>query len=379
MTLPMTPRRHGFTLVEVLVSMAVVSLLLLALVSITSSTQKIWSNTTGKVSEFQDAREAFEAVTRRLSQVTLNTYSDYVYASGATVPTGYTRQSELRYINGPASTLITASYAANCPGHAMFFQAPIGYTDEPTHADLNVLLNTCGYFIQFGDDNPLRPSFVTASLVPLRYRFRLMELVESAENLALYKYTSGIGKYQANVPNSNLYSSAAPPSGYTGREWFTDPFQYTTPPMQVRAENIVALFILPKLSPGDEQSLFGSLSAGSVGTKLAPHYSYDSTRTGDPLNLGLTPDQQAGVNSKNQLPPVIQVTMVAVDEPSFKRFQTNTSMPVFYNSSAFTDATQYNTDLQSLQKTLVADRLNFHVFTTNVSVKAAKWSRNQKD
>lgn len=379
MILPMTPRRHGFTLVELLVSMAVVSLLLLALVSITSSTQKIWSNTTGKVSEFQDAREAFEAVTRRLSQVTLNTYSDYVYASGATVPSGYARQSELRYINGPASTLITASYAANCPGHAMFFQAPIGYTDDATHADLSVLLNTCGYFLQFGDDKPLRPPFVTTSLIPLRYRFRLMELVESSENLALYKYTSGIGKYQANMPNNSLYSSATPPSGYTGCEWFTDPFQYTTPPVQVRAENIVALFILPKLSPNDEQALFSSLPSNAVGTKLAPNYSYDSSGIGQAGNTSYTDIQKGGVNSKNQLPPIIQVTMVAVDEPSFKRFQTGTSMPAFYSSSAFTDATQYNTDLQALQQTLVADKFNFRVFTTNVSVKSAKWSRNQKN
>ena len=355
-------RRHGFTLVEVLVSMAVLSLLLLALVSITSSTQKIWSNTTGKVSEFQDAREAFEALTRRVSQVTLNTYSDYVYANGSAVPSGYTRQSELRYINGPASSLITASYAAKCPGHAVFFQAPLGYTDNAAHADLSVLLNTCGYFIQFGDDSQLRPSFVTAGLVPLRYRFRLMELVESAENLALYKYTGSSG------------------SSYTATTWFNDPLQYPTPPVQVRAENIVALFILPKLSPNDEQALFPNLPGNAVGTKLAPNYAYDSTSTGQAANTTYTTIQQGGVNSRNQLPPVIQVTMVAVDEPSYKRFQTGTSMPAFYDGAhAFTDATQYSTDLQALQRTLVADKLNFHVFTTNVSVKAAKWSRNQQN
>jgi uncharacterized protein (TIGR02599 family) len=39
----------------------------------------------------------------------------------------------------------------------------------------------------------------------------------------------------------------------------------------------------------------------------------------------------------------------------------------------------YAQDLQTLQDNLLSKRLNYRVFTTNVSLKAAKWSRNQKN
>src|SRR5437867_2293961 len=80
----------GFTLVEVMVSMAILVLLLLVLVSITDATRKTWSYTSSKIEQFQDAREAFESITRKLSQATLNTYWDY---DNPLTPTRYLRQS----------------------------------------------------------------------------------------------------------------------------------------------------------------------------------------------------------------------------------------------------------------------------------------------
>jgi len=342
------PRGAGFTLVEVMVSMAIVTLLLLVLVSITDSTQKTWLYTTTKVSQFRDAREAFEAITRKLSQSTLNTYLDYDYptdASGAPdktqPPKRYARQSELRFISGIAGSLLATANAANCPTHAIFFMAPLGFTDEASYSDLNKLLNTCGYYIEFGSDSQVRPDFLKGNVVPLRYRFRLMEMVEPAESLTLYKYT-----------NAN--------PTYADTQWFNDPLSSASPPAQVRAENIVALVILPKLTPEEDPT----------GIKLASHYTYDSTKT----------DSDASINPKNQLPPVIQVTMVAVDEASFSRLQaSSTSMPDLFSASPFTDAARYDKDLEALETTLRAKKLNYRVFTTNISLKAAKWSREQQN
>ena len=41
------------------------------------------------------------------------------------------------------------------------------------------------------------------------------------------------------------------------------------------------------------------------------------------------------------------------------------------------DNTGYAQDLQTLQNTLLANRLDYRVFTSNVSIKGAKWSRDQ--
>jgi len=371
-------RVSAFTLVELLVSMAILTLVMLLLVGITDATRRTWVFTTGKIEQFRDAREAFETLTRKLSQATLNTYWDYQKDSNGNPLTGssnsYVRQSELRFISGDAKLkLLTSSTTVTT---AVFFQAPLGYTSSANYADLENLLNTCGYFIEFGDDSRSRPAFLNGAspIVPLRYRFRLMEMVEPSESLTLYTYTSGSGN-----------------TTYSGKEWFSTPFNSSTNrPVRILAENIVALIILPKLTPEDEKSLqsSGAIPPVPLGTSLAPQYFYDSTVT----------NSNAALNTKNQLPPVIQVTVVAVDEASVKRLQSvlGTAMPDMGISNLFQDATKYQADLDQLQANLLKHPftnagatyspagnlpvpLNYRIFTTNISLKAAKWSRSQRN
>ncbi len=343
--------RRGFSLVEIMVSISVLTLILLVLVSLTDSVRRTWTYTTAKTEQFRDTREAFEAVTRKLSQATLNTYLDYDYplttdgkADTTQLPTRYARQSELRFISGSAQTLIGSG---SCTTHAVFFQAPIGYSEKADYSETQKLLNTCGYFIEWGDDTAARPEFITAAIVASRYRFRLMEMVEPSESLTLYKYTSGY-------------------PGYAGTEWFTTALGRSSRPVQVRAENIMALVILPKLAPEED----------STGAKLAPTYSYDST----------VANPEASLNSKNQLPTVLQVTLVAVDEASFSRYLgSNQTMPDLGLNTLFTNVGDiqnpanagYAKDLQTLETTLRNLKLNYRIFTANVSVKNAKWNREQ--
>ena len=97
--------------------MAIIILLLLVLVGMVNQTSNIWRGTTGRIEQFRQARDGFEAMTRRLSQATLNTYLDYVDASGnprssasmapnlaSFVPARYVRQSELRMLSGSRPT-----------------------------------------------------------------------------------------------------------------------------------------------------------------------------------------------------------------------------------------------------------------------------------
>ena len=384
MTAPRSAR--GFTLVELLVSMVLVILLMLTLVSMTDATGRLWAYTTGQVEQFRDAREAFETITRRLSQATLNTYWDYQYplktdgtgtADTTKSPTNYVRQSELRFLSGNAATLIGGAGAANpsmYPGHAVFFQAPLGeVNDAADYSNLNSLLNTWGFFVEYGNDSANQPDFFAGlnPPIPLRNRFRVMELREPSESLTLY----------AGPPGSPQLGTSGRP-GYTGHDWFTYPLLSASPtPVRVLAENILALVILPKLAPSDEQALLNNGTVnGPLGTNLASQYTYDSTAT----------SPTAAINPKNQLPPILQVTMIAVDEPSFKRLQPGATRPSpdpFFTGAGgtplFTDATKYANDLQSLQNTLAGQnpaypvKLNYRVFTTNVGLKSAKWSRDQ--
>ncbi len=368
-----TPRIHAFTTVELMVATAVMALLMLILSQLVNHTSATWQYTTQKVEQFRSSRDAFESVTRRLSQATLNTYWEYERdCSGA--PIRYVRQSELRFLAGDAATLIgnarqSSGGSDGTPPHhvthGVFFQAPIGFSNDPEYARLKTLLNTWGYFVEFGSDHASLPPFLKNSSAPPaeRFRYRLMELMQPANELSLFSYTSGRGKYKAGEPNSSLYSSFSPPGGFTGREWFTEPLSVATPAPRVHvlAENVIAMVILPKLAPQEDLTE----------TKLAPSYRYDSTET----------KTDPAINPRNQLPPVVQVTLVAMDERSANRIAMGSTPPDFgldqlFQATKANSATNYENDLKTLTDHLSEQRLSYRVFTTNVSIRGAKWSRD---
>jgi len=336
-------------LIELLVSVAILALLMLIIASIIDATRRTWGYASGRIEEFRGAREAFESITSKLSQATLNPYWDYDNPDN---PTTYSRQSELRFLSGPASDILSAPDKRT---HAVFFTAPLGYVHDTNYADLGTLLNTCGFFLEYGSDKDWRPGFVNQGTNPPRerYRSRLMELVGPSESFSLY---------------DEARKSSGGNAGYNGVSWFKSAIDGTTPytaanrPVRVLAENVVALILLPKL-PSQEDP---------TGTKLSPTYLYNST-------VGKS---DAAINSKNQLPPVVQVTMVAVDEASFARLQTGDTPPnmaPIYAGCEFMDANIYEQDLKRLESNLKSLNLSYRIFTMNVALKAAKWSREQSN
>ena len=156
-------RRNSFTLIEVLVATTVLSVLLLLIMSVLNQTQDSWRSSKSRVSQFRDARVAFELINRNLSQAMLNTYRDYYYDStrsnvpaGNEAPSRYQRQSELQFVCGPtadANMISTRGGADEYPGHGVFFQAPLGYTENPLYKNLGNLLCARGYFVRFGNDS----------------------------------------------------------------------------------------------------------------------------------------------------------------------------------------------------------------------------------
>lgn len=314
-------RSQAFTLIEMLVSMTILALIVMVLVSVLNSSTDVWQRSSSKIQVFQEARAAYEAMTRKISQATLNTYWDYE-ADATGNPIRYRRQSELAFVSGLEATLLPSINPART--HAIFFQAPLGYTQNANYTNLRNLLNACGYFLEFGDDSEGRPTFLQSEpRVPERYRWRLKELWQPTENLAVY---------QSNAPGNWIPST----------------------PSSTLAENIIALIILPKLPEAED----------STGTSLAPEFSYDSTRS-------------ANRATHNQLPPLVQVIMVAIDEASARRAE-NGATPPDYGvqwTNLFLQATNLQRDLDTLEEGLIATGVNYQIFNSTVAIEGAKWSR----
>lgn len=65
--LPPRPLRSAFTLVEVMVGMGVLLIIMVLILGIINATSRAWTSSVARIESFQDARAAFEAVTRALS------------------------------------------------------------------------------------------------------------------------------------------------------------------------------------------------------------------------------------------------------------------------------------------------------------------------
>ena len=174
---------RGFTLVEMLVATAVLVLILTMTLQIVNYANTLLLSTRKRIDAFQEARAGFEAMTRKISQATLNTYWDYATGTigsgtgsprpAATsssyfnfVPTQYLRQSDLDFVSGQSRVIYApqlrchfaewcqcmASPVVKILGQSIFFIAPTGYSDLATNEVMPNLLTTCGYFLEFSSD-----------------------------------------------------------------------------------------------------------------------------------------------------------------------------------------------------------------------------------
>ena len=347
--------QDAFTVAELLVASAILALLVVLLLTMVNQTSKTWKSTSGKIEEFRGARDAFDTITRRMGQATLNTYLDYDNPAN---PKAYMRQSELRFLSGPTATIL-GTLPNPTPTMSVFFQAPNGFSTNSSNSILQNALNTWGYFVEYGSDTNGVPAAVLAKGYNPRYRYRLMELMEPTENLSIYNYTSGNRTY-------------------TNIDWITNSMANpTNRPAHVLAENVIALIVLPKLSPTDVSN-WNALGSNYSAASLAPNYTYDSS-----TNLNSNSPIDPNLNTHNQLPPVIQVTMVAVDENSAVRFANTYSNLMSANSlqggysDLFQSAAKLPDDLIKLGNTLASEQINYRIFTTDVMIKGAKWSGSQ--
>jgi uncharacterized protein (TIGR02599 family) len=329
----------GFTLLETMVASAVFVMMLVLVFSAVSGASAVTRRASEKISAYQSARTGFDLITETLAQATLNSYWDYVNSSGvfraggtaasaaSFTPAAYARRSELHFLVGRAGS----SPFPGTPGtgQAVCFQAPTGITTSTDYAGLNRLLNSYGFYVQYAPVAGLPSPFPSATPV---YRYQLFQAVASAENFAVYGSTSG-----------NAWVSTL-----TGSDALIAPI----------ANNIVYLAIWPRKSPGEDLN----------GAALSSNYAYDS-------RAGTTFPNQA--ETQHQLPPVVQVTMVAIDEAGAQRLCISSSPPAEI-ANAFNGLFQnsrqkdFQDDIAELESRLSALNIGYRVFTAQIPLRESK-------
>jgi uncharacterized protein (TIGR02599 family) len=389
------PSPTGFTLVELLLSMTILSVLMLVVVNVIGVVQQQWIRSNSRVTAFRETRMAMDILAKNLSQATLNPY--WMTQSDPLTPDAlnqkrfaaldYVRQSELQFCSGRTTGLVgeAAGQVTKFPGHAVFFQAPLGTArlTRSTGSQVNTenmvnLLCARGYFVSWGDDAAFRPPFLSGDpRVKPRFRYRLMEFSPTAESNRIYYdplYATDIsGRRPITDPSRS-------------REWFSDAKRnpannaedassrgFTRPV----ADNIIALVFSPQLA---------RTVAGGSPEDIAPLYDYDSVLTSNP---GAATPSSGTQGTQHLLPPLIKVTMVALDGAAGEKLAesgnedqqrriADTLAPLFTNARGYNNPTSsYNQDLSKLQQTLVQEKLNFRVFTTTVVMKQSRWSTSQ--
>lgn len=328
------------------------------------------------------------------------------------------------------------------PGHSMFFFGPLGYTEEPPAANeqnplgssrrfraTDGLISATGYFVEFGDEK--KPDFLTRLNYPKKYRFRLKELNVPSELVtimrqpAMNQLVPMIGAGATSITarqtteqfildeDENLNSPVYYPglvdastrrilSSFKRPSWMkvalfrenvleedgttVGSFRFASN----MADNIIALIVLPKLAEQDRGSQSKPVKTDPelIG-ELAPEYAYDSWRKVIPTSANINSDADGDNFLKEKkfpprdcvLPPIVQVTMVAIDEPSASRMDlTPAALPKWTDGLFVKVRTEgdYFRDLAELEARLRADpsRPAYRVFTNDVVIRSSKWTQH---
>jgi uncharacterized protein (TIGR02599 family) len=366
----------GYTLVELLVAMVVLSIVLVGVVMTMRSVQSAWALTRSSVREHIEGRRALETVASQLALCLLPTrwVPDDEAIPNAPLnpagPTGLITESDLHFVCGQTRTLLPNLRASS--GHSVFFQAPFGFAgsqrqnnagpDSALYLSLPNTLNAWGYYVEFDRDARQLPSFITSARpgrprLPNRHRFRLMEFRQPTHELPLF--------FVDPATQRPLLSNQ--PSTVTLYDWFRIPIELSARGQSaidrrssVVAENILALLVVP-YDP-QLQVLQGAASDSSLPYQLAPDYHFDSRRhqwdRGSPR----------AALSRHQLPSSLEIVIVALSEDSWDSLSEAEAINqgeflVSFMSGRFNIAANFANDLRDLSNTLDSRRLGHKILS----------------
>lgn len=310
--------QDGFTILEMIVGVTILVLLLSMMVGVLSQTSSTIRWSSARADTFSTARSSFDLLSQRLSQATLNTYWDY---DSPTAPSRYLRQSDLQF-------LIRQNTQERPYGQEVFFQSPQGYSPSASYQAASGLLNACSFRVRYGSDDGFRPATTSSP----RWRYRLMQSLQPAEQLQIFSDRAG-----DNPPWVQSTASAELPL----------------------ADNIIAMIVWPRL-PTDEDP---------TGETLTQDYQYDS------YDNALSSPQPV---TANQLPPILQVTLVAISESAALQYDTRSSTPPAEIEAAlagkFQSVASYQSDLDELSRALSEKNITHQILNTSVVMRESKWS-----
>ena len=135
-------------------------------------------------------------------------------------------------------------------------------------------------------------------------------------------------------------------------------------------------YLMESLLSADELAVRDRKTPDNLG-ELAPKYCYDSWRI---LRQDTKQPQRSA--RYNQLPPIVQVTMMVMDEPSALRIQDKyKDAPPAWSKGLFLtvkDEDSYLKDVAEVEKAIAAEKIpiNYRIFTTDVVIRGSKWSRD---
>lgn len=367
------PGRQAFSLLELLVATVILLVVTTVLLQLIAGIGNIWTSSAGKISAFQSARSAFTTIDRVLASALLNTYNDYVNAAGEYrtpanaanfSPAKFLRSSELHFLSGSAAVLVPGGNATSTPGHAVFFQAPLGESEADGLGALSRKLNSTGFYIRYGEpDGSILPGWLQ-TLFGSKKRFRLVQVVEPSDSLQIYGSTARAG-YDVDWLNFTN-----PPSSGSSR-----------PRERVLAEDISLLVMRPRLSPPDEEAtadrLGSTYNESTMGSLLSPDYRYDSRAWESGYAGGITAAARREL-MRNQIPPIMDVAIVALDRRSLERFTFADVPPAELRvpDGLFSDSSKMEEDLATYGRQLSEAGIRFRIFRTSVRLHGAKWSNS---
>lgn len=335
---------RAFSLIELMVAMGILTVLMLMMTALLDQIQKSWRFSESRITQFREARVAFDVMTKNIGQASLNTYWELRDSDKDGVYDGYFRNSELHFITMDSSKL-SAGATQKPVGQAIFFQAPLGFSTE--YRNLNNLFNGRGYFVSFGSDRSFKPSFVKGAD---RFRYRLMEFRPPAESNQVF--ADGQEEIAGGKPQDFSH-------------WFKQSmgvgdgdFESHLNPL---AENILSIVVSPRDSLETDAS-----SRSQTFSEIAPAYSFDSN------------DQNTGrARFAQQVPPLVRVTMIAIDEAAAVRFDKGSSAPSELETALnglFRSTSNYAQDVQKVSQALDNLKVSHKVFSSLVLLRSSKWS-----
>lgn len=312
--------------------MVILAMILLVITSVIGQAQRTWKSATSRLSQFREARQAFDTVSRNLRQAMINSYGDYLPRDTPFTPPPppfIIRNADLGIRFDRATSVVSgSSTAAELPGSAVVFQAPLGLTADEDYRPLKNLLCVRGYFVRFGSDEQFLP-YGLRSRLQERFRYRLIEYAPPTETNPVY-VAGGKGEW------TTISESA-------GGDY-----------MRVVANNVLALVLAPTFNDG---------AVGNAPTELGqsvqdPVYSFNSFELAE-YNQRST---------LHRMPSSTQVIMVAVDDESAARMLTGEASPDILRKAGaeFTNPQTIDRDVTTLRAYMNSQRYNFRIFSSNV-------------